>query len=439
MTMAVVVVVGGGRITITKQAKSTRDVRIGTAHIKEAKNLFGDRTSLEESLLHSIRGAPGRIPIPAAPPPRPPPPPPPSPPPGFIHPPSSRAAVHSRLRAAPAAAPRLLPRVLAGAPARNGALAGSRLRAAAAAAHDQEAAAPTGRRWRRRPGPSPPLQPRSRHPHTRYPRAVPEATPLRPPPGTRPRAKSRPGCRSSPFPARSRTPGEAGPPRGDPRPRAPRPGDHPRRSPALRETPSLSPPSPGRRNGKRAAGKGTRPPTPAAAASPLRHPEGGGHGSPHSRPDQQPGERGAAAALPARAPRPGAPPSPAGAHPAPDSPPAGRPCAQSGGVGPGAWSRGRLYVHTYTHTHTHTHTHRTRRVDFLRSSSSCFPCSRLGFWALGAASERAHSDHQLHVKPQTGVASAFRNPGLGAAGIASACNSGKFQGVPRLHRSGNRL
>ncbi|XP_033075373.1 basic proline-rich protein-like [Trachypithecus francoisi] len=310
-------------------------------------------------------------------PPPPPPPPPPSPPPGFIHPPSSRAAVHSRLRAAPAAAPRLLPRVLAGAPARTGALAGSRLRAAAAAAHDQEAAAPTGRRWRRRPGP-PPLQPLSRHPHTRYPRAVPEATPLRPPPGTRPRAKSRPGCRSSPFPARSRTPGNAGPPRGDPRPGAPRPGDHPRGSPALPETPSLLPPSPGRRNGKKAAGKGTtpppRPPPPPPCATrreediALRT-----RGRTSNR-----GERGPAAALPARAPRPGAPPSLAGAHPAPDSPLAGRPCAQSGGVGPGAWSRGRLYVHT--HTHIHTHTHRTRRVDFLRSSSSCFPCSRLGFW-----------------------------------------------------------
>lgn len=32
--MTMVTVVGGGLITITKQAKSTRDVRIGTAHVK---------------------------------------------------------------------------------------------------------------------------------------------------------------------------------------------------------------------------------------------------------------------------------------------------------------------------------------------------------------------------------------------------------------------
>ncbi|XP_055119380.1 basic salivary proline-rich protein 1-like [Symphalangus syndactylus] len=147
------------------------------------------------------------------------------------------------------------------------------------------------------------------------------------------------------------------------------------------------------------------PPTPAAAASPQRHPEGGGHGSPHSRPDQQPGERGAAAALPARAPRPGAPPSPAGAHPALDSPPAGRPCAQSGGVGPGTWSRGRLYVHTYIHTHTHTH--RTRRVDFLRSSSSCFPCSRLGFWVRKSALVWNYSALAWKGDPRTPLAANF--------------------------------
>lgn len=48
-------------------------------------------------------------------------------------------------RAAPGAAPRLPPRARAGVPDRAGALAGSWLRAAAA--QDQEAAVPTGRRW----------------------------------------------------------------------------------------------------------------------------------------------------------------------------------------------------------------------------------------------------------------------------------------------------
>ena len=78
------------------------------------------------------------------------------------------------------------------------------------------------------------------------------------------------------------------------------------------------------------------------------------------------------------APRPGAPPRRAGAHPAPaHHPPAGRLSAHSWGSRPGRLEPGKGVC---THTHTHTTQHNTtRRVDFLRSSSSCFPCRRMGF------------------------------------------------------------
>lgn len=177
-----------------------------------------------------------------------------------IHPPGSRAALHSRRRAAPAAAPLLLPRALAGTRARAGALAGSRLRAAAAA-HDQEAAAPTGRRWRRRqPGP---LQPRSGHPHA-----------VR-------RAQSPARRREQPSPSPQLHASEGRLRRADPRPGAPRPGDHRRGSLALPSPARAHRPPLGRRIAKEAAGGRRTARPPAAAASPLRHPEGGGHGSPH--------------------------------------------------------------------------------------------------------------------------------------------------------------
>lgn len=131
-------------------------------------------------------------------------------------------------RAAPAAAPLLPPRVRAGVPDRAGALAGSRLPAAAAATGSG-----SGRTNRAavvaEPGPPPPLQPRSRHPHARDP-ALPQ-----------------------PAPGRAQSPGSAAARRERPTSVGrPRPWDSEARRPptgqlSLVQTRLLSPPSLGRR------------------------------------------------------------------------------------------------------------------------------------------------------------------------------------------------
>lgn len=123
-------------------------------------------------------------------------------------------------RAAPAAAPLRPPRVRAGVPDRAGALAGSRLPAAAAATGSG-----SGRTNRAavvaEPGPPPPLRPRSRHPHARAP--------------------------SAPTACAGPRAGKGRPPWVDPGRGTPRPGGHRRDSSASRPDPLVLAASLGRR------------------------------------------------------------------------------------------------------------------------------------------------------------------------------------------------
>lgn len=129
-------------------------------------------------------------------------------------------------RAAPAAAPLLPPRVRAGVPDRAGALAGSRLPAAAAATGSG-----SGRTNRAavvaEPEPPPPLRPRSRHPHARDP----APTPPRPQRSHSLRRAARRVLAPQPHAGKGR------PPWVDPGRGTPRPGGHRRDSSASRPDP----------------------------------------------------------------------------------------------------------------------------------------------------------------------------------------------------------
>lgn len=127
-----------------------------------------------------------------------------------------------------------------------------------------------------------------RAPGTAHP--LPQHPPLsapRSPTALRPatRAKSRRGRGRRPFPVRSRTPGQAGL-RGE----TPTPGLRGQAAPAGKPSPSPDPLALaalfGERSEEGAAGGGGSA-TPGLRL-PLRHLQGGGHGSPHSRPDRQP-------------------------------------------------------------------------------------------------------------------------------------------------------
>lgn len=204
----------------------------------------------------------------------------------------------------------------------------------------------------------------SRAPGTRTP-APPAPTPPRP---QRSHRAQSPGPTAGADPSWSAAVSPR-PPRGDPRPGAPRPGGHPRGSPALLQTHSLPPPSLGRGGrGPREEGA-ARPPAAAVSRYATSREE-----DMALRTLRRTGSRRRRRRCPRPRPQPGRAPSPSGRPPGPRQTPAGRPCAQSRGGGPGGWSGGRLYVHTHTYTHN-----TTRRVDFLRSSSSCFSCRRLGF------------------------------------------------------------